>query len=73
MTDLPWTLPNPSQVMQSIEKWRNLDLRKKTDSEIDSELSEFLDSLETYPVSTTQKSFFKLWRVRKFNYLFKDI
>lgn len=73
MTDLPWTLPNPSQVMQSIEKWRNLDLRKKTDSEIDLELSEFLYSLETYPVSTTQKSFFKLWRVRRFNYLFKEI
>ena len=73
MTDLPWTLPNPSLVMKSIEKWRNLDLRKMTDSELDSELSEFLDSLVTYPVSILQKSFFKLWRVRKFNYLFKDI
>jgi len=73
MSDLPWALPNPSQVMQSIEKWRNLDLRKKTDDEIDSELSEFLNSLKVYPVSRTSKSFFELWRVRKFNYLFKDI
>lgn len=59
--------------MKSIEKWRNLDLRKMTDNELDSDFSEFLDSLKTYPVSTLQKSFLKLWRVRKFNYLFKDI
>jgi len=71
MTNLPWRLPEPSQVMICIEKWRNLDLRKMTDSEIDSELSEFLDSLEIYPVSTIQKSFSKLWRIRQFNYLFK--
>lgn len=72
MTDLPWTLPKPSLVMERIEKWRNLDLRKMTDNEVDSELSEFLDSLEIYPVSTIQTYFFKLWRVRRFNYLFKD-
>lgn len=73
MTDLPWTLPNPSYVMKSIENWRSLDLRKMSDSDLDSELSTFLSSLETYPISKLQKSFFQLWRVRKFDYLFKDI
>lgn len=73
MTDLPWKLPKPSQVLECIEKWRNLDLRQKTDEEVDEELSDFLDTLETYPMSTKQTHFFKLWRVRKFNYLFKDI
>lgn len=68
-----WSLPSPAHVMACIEKWRSLDLRKKTDSEIDIELSALLDSLETYMVSSVQKHLFKLWRIRKFNYLFKDI
>lgn len=68
-----WTLPAPNLVMEYIEKWRNQDLRKITDSEIDAQLSDFLDSLGVYPVSTTDTQPFKLWRIRKFNYLFKDI
>jgi len=68
-----WSLLAPTHVMSCIEKWRSLDLRKKTDSEIDSELSELLDSLKKYDVSRVQKHFLKLWRIRKFKYLFKDV
>ena len=68
-----WALPPPNLVLQCLERWRDLDLRKLTDSEIDNQLSEFLDLLETYPVSTLQITPFKLWRIRKFNYLFKDV
>jgi len=68
-----WTLSSPNLVMECIEKWRSLDLRKMTDSEIDSELSEFLDSLGVYPVSTRHTTPFKLWRIRRFNYLFKEV
>jgi RES domain-containing protein len=69
----PWKLPHPSHVLECIEKWRNLDLRKKEDSEIDQELSSFLDSLETFDVSSVKKNWFKLWRLRKFNCLIKDV
>ena len=69
----PWKLPHPSHVLECIEKWRNLDLRKKEDSEIDKELSSFLDSLKTFDVSGVEENWFKLWRVRKFNYLIKDV
>jgi len=68
-----WILPSPKLVLQCIERWRDQDLRKLTDSEIDNQLSKFLDSLETYPVHTLQTTPFKLWRIRKFNYLFKDV
>lgn len=68
-----WTLPHPAHVLACIEKWRNLDLRKKEDSEIDKELSSFLDSLETFGVSSVEKNWFKLWRLQKFNYLIKDV
>ncbi|MEC4684226.1 MAG: RES domain-containing protein [Nitrospirota bacterium] len=68
-----WTLPSPHTVMECIEKWRKHDLRKMSDSEIDTELSNFLDSLEVYPVSTTETQPFKFWRIRKFEYLFKDV
>lgn len=67
-----WSLPSPSHVMKCIERWRSLDLREKTDSEVDSELTSLLNSFETYMVSSLQTHFFKLWRIRKFNYLFKD-
>ena len=46
-----WTLPDPKHVMECIERWRELDLRKKSDSEIDLELSGLLDSLKDYSVS----------------------
>lgn len=52
-----WSLPSPSHIMACIEKWRSLDLRKRTDSEIDIELSSLLDSLETYMVSSVQTNF----------------
>lgn len=68
-----WKLPHPSQVLECIEKWRNLDLRKEEDSEIDKKLSSFLDSLETFTVSSVKQNWFKLWRLRKFNYLIKDV
>ena len=71
--ETPWKLPHPSHVLECIEKWRNLDLRKNEDSEIDKELSSFLDSLETFDVSSVKKNWFKLWRLRKFNYLIKDV
>lgn len=71
--ETPWKLPHPSHVLECIEKWRNLDLRKKEDSEIDKELSSFLDSLETFGVSIIEKKWPKLWRLRKFNYLIKDV
>lgn len=68
-----WKLPHPSHVLSCIEKWRTLDLRKSTDSEIDAELSSFLDSLEEFDVSTIKKNFFTLWRLRKFHRLIKDV
>ena len=68
-----WTLPSPNLVMECIEKWRTVDLRKLTDTEVDTQLSELLDSLGTYTVSALHTTPFKLWRVRKFNYLFKDL
>ena len=68
-----WTLPPPAHVLACIESWRNLDLRKKEDSEIDKELSSFLDSLETFHVSSVKQSWSKLWRLRKFNYRIKDV
>jgi hypothetical protein len=57
--------------MECIERWRNLDLRKLSDNGIDKELSDFLENLGHYPVSTAQTTPFKLWRLRKFKYLFK--
>jgi len=36
-------------------------------------LSSFLDSLETFYVSKVKKNWFKLWRLRKFNYLIKNV
>ncbi len=68
-----WTLPSPSHVLECIEKWRSLDLRKKTDLEIDSEMSLFLDSLGIFDMSGVSSHYFKLWRVRKFNSLIKNI
>jgi hypothetical protein len=67
-----WSLPSPTLVMECIEKWRNLDLRKLSDNYIDKELSDFLDKLGTYTVPALETTPFKLWRLRKFNYLFKS-
>lgn len=72
-TNHKWTLPLPTHVLECIERWRNLDLRKLTDPEIDNQLSEFLDSLGIYDVSSLHTKPFKLWRIRKFHYLFKDV
>ncbi|MBW2006236.1 MAG: RES domain-containing protein [Deltaproteobacteria bacterium] len=69
----PWKLPHPARVLECIEKWRNLDLRKKEDSEIDTELSSFLDSLETFHVDRVHQNYSKLWRLRKFDYLIKNV
>jgi len=66
--ETPWKLPHPSHVLECIEKWRNLDLKKKEDSEIDKELSSFLDSLETFGVSIIEKKCPKLWRLRNGDY-----
>jgi len=71
-TQKQWLLPDPAYVLSCIEKWRNLDLRRKSDSEIDFELKSFIISLEKIVVSSTRKNFFRLWRVRKLDYLFKD-
>jgi len=68
-----WKLPHPPHVLTCIEKWRTLDLRKRSDSEIDAELSSFLDSLGEFSVSTVNKNWFKLWRLRKFHDLIKDV
>ena len=54
-----WSLPSPTLVMECIERWRNLDLRELSDSDIDRELSDFLDKLGHYPVSTAQTTPFK--------------
>lgn len=68
-----WKLPHPSHVLTCIENWRALDLRKSSDSEIDAELSSFLDSLGEFSVSTIRTNFFTLWRLRKFHHLIKDV
>lgn len=60
-----WTLPDPMHVLDCIEKWRGLDLKKMNDSEIDSELESLLESLHTYPTAGVKKTFPKLWRIRK--------
>ncbi len=67
------TLPSPNIVLERIEKWRNLDLRNLDDSEIDDQLSDFLNSLGIYPVSTDKTTPTKLWRIRRLNYLFKEV
>lgn len=67
-----WSLPDPKHVLECIEKWRSLDLRKMTDSEIDKELSSFLDLLVTFPLSSTNRNLFKLWRIREVEYLIKE-
>lgn len=68
-----WKMPSPTKVLECIEKWRNLDLRKISDSDIDEQLTEFLESLGVYSITTVHTTPFKLWRIRKFNYLFKEI
>ena len=68
-----WTLPSPNIVMECIEKWRNLDLRKMSDSEIDEELSDFLDTLGVYTISRIKHKPFILWRVRIFKDYFYDL
>lgn len=58
--------------MECIEKWRNLDLRKLSNNEIDKELNDFIHKLGRYPVLHLKTTPFKLWRIRKFNILFKS-
>ncbi len=66
-------MPHPSLVLECIEKWRNLDLRKLPNDEIDNQLLDFLNNLVIYTVTTLNTTPFRLWRIRKFNYLFKNI
>lgn len=73
MQQVTWTLPSPTKVMHCIEQWRSLDLRKMPDDEIDKELSFLIDNLGAYPGATYCNIFRNLFRVRKFEYLFKDI
>ncbi len=68
-----WTLPSPTHVLECIEGWRKLDLRKVTNQEIDKKLSDFLDSLGVYDISMLKILPSKLWRIRKFHYLFKNV
>lgn len=68
-----WTLPSPTHVLECIEGWRKLDLRKETDQEIDKKLSDFLDLLGVYDISMLKILPSKLWRIRKFHYLFKNV
>lgn len=68
-----WKLPHPSHVVTCIEKWRSLDLRKMGDSDIDKELSSFLDSLGEFSVSAIKENSFTLWRLRKFDHLIKNV
>jgi len=72
-TNHKWILPPPTHVLECIEGWRKLDLRKQTDQEIDKKLSDFLDSLGIYDISMLQIKPSKLWRIRKFHYLFKNV
>ncbi|NUM37272.1 MAG: RES domain-containing protein [Candidatus Brocadiae bacterium] len=65
-------LPHPSRVLSCIEKWRKLDLRKKSDLQIDKALISFLNLLGSFSVSKTYKNSSKLYRLRKFEYLIKD-
>ncbi len=67
------TLPSPNIVLERIEKWRNLDLRNLDDSKIDDQLSDFLNSLGIYTVLTDKTTPLKLWRIRRLNYLFKEV
>ena len=66
-------MPHPSLVLECIESWRNTDLRKLSDDDIDQQLSEFLDKLGVYVVHSLNTMPFKLWRIRRFDYLFKEI
>lgn len=68
-----WTMPHPSIVLECIESWRNIDLRKLSDNDIDQQLSQFLNKLGVYTVHSLNTRPFKLWRIRRFDYLFKEI
>lgn len=68
-----WKLSDPNHILGCIEQWRNLDLRKNSDDEVDATLRSFLESLKKISLSTTEKCFHKLWRIRKLEYLIKDI
>lgn len=68
-----WKLSDPNHILDCIEQWRNLDLRKNSDDEVDAALRSFLESLKKFSLSSTNKYFCKLWRIRKLEYLIKDI
>lgn len=66
-------LPDPNHVLDCIERWRKLDLRKKSDDDVDEELKSLLSSLKTICTSSKKANFDTLWRIRKLEYLIKDI
>lgn len=68
-----WKLSDPNHILDCIEQWRNLDLRKNSDDEVDAALRSFIESLRKFSLSSTEKYFHKLWRIRKLEYLIKDI
>lgn len=68
-----WKMPHPSLVLECIENWRSFDLRRLSDSDIDNQLTEFLEKLGVYTVTTLNTRPFRLWRIRKFDYLFNNI
>ncbi len=48
---LPFSLSPPSLILESIEEWRQLDLRKMSDEDIDSEFINFLNSIDRHWVT----------------------
>ena len=48
-------------------------MRKRSDSEIDTALSSFLDSLVEFSVLNVKKNPSTLWRLRKFHHLIRDV
>lgn len=74
MVNFPLRLPDPERVLSCIDNWRALDLKQLSDSDIDSELTSFLQSLGSQ-LTVTTPPFVQIggpWRIRRFDYLIKD-
>ncbi len=66
-------LPHPTHVLECIDKWRMLDLRKLNDDDFDKELTKFLKKLGAYFTSNIDGyNKVKFWRIRKFATILKD-
>lgn len=50
-----WKLSDPNHVLDCIEQWRNLDLRKISDDDVDAVLRSFLKALKKFLFQAQKK------------------